>query len=61
MLGVIRMTVAALGTLALSFVHRGSVIDMPLVFLALSALSLIVLTAYLMGNGRSRLNAASAG
>lgn len=42
LLGVVRMGTAALGTLAMSLLHRGSVIDMPIVFLSLSALSLLV-------------------
>lgn len=40
LLGFVRMGVAAVGTVAMSTLHRGTVLDIPIVFLALSAVAI---------------------
>lgn len=51
LLGFIRMGVAALGTLAMSLLHHGSVLDIPIVFLVLSGAAVAVFTGYLALRG----------
>ena len=46
LLGFVRMGVAALGTVAMSVLHRGSVLDMPIVFLALTGAAAVAFAAY---------------
>lgn len=52
LLGFLRMGVAALGTIAMSVMHKGSVFDMPIVFLALSAIAICVFVGYLAIRGK---------
>lgn len=51
MLGFTRMGVAALGTLAMGLLHMGSVIDIPIVFLVLTALAIGLYVGYMAMNG----------
>lgn len=46
LLGSIQMVVAALGTLAMSLLHSGAVIDIPIVFLALSGIACVVMLGH---------------
>ncbi len=55
LLGFMRMGIAALGTLAMSLLHHGSVLDIPIVFLALSATALVLFAAYLGLRGKPPL------
>ncbi|HEV2621673.1 MAG TPA: multidrug effflux MFS transporter [Frateuria sp.] len=48
LLGFVRMGVAALGTVAMSLLHRGSVLDIPLVFLALTGAAVLAFAFYLV-------------
>lgn len=52
LVGFLRMGVAALGTLAMSAMHKGAVFDMPAVFLALSGLAVLLFVAYLGIRGK---------
>jgi DHA1 family bicyclomycin/chloramphenicol resistance-like MFS transporter len=47
LLGFVRMGVAALGTVAMSVLHEGTVLDIPIVFLALSGLAVLAFGGYL--------------
>ena len=55
MLGFVRMGVAALATLAMSLLHMGSVIDIPIVFLVLTALAVGLFVGYVTLYGRRDL------
>jgi DHA1 family bicyclomycin/chloramphenicol resistance-like MFS transporter len=46
LLGSIQMVVAAIGTLAMSLLHAGAVIDIPIVFLALSGIACVVMLGH---------------
>jgi DHA1 family bicyclomycin/chloramphenicol resistance-like MFS transporter len=48
LLGFVRMGVAALGTVAMSLLHRGSVLDIPIVFLALTGAAMLAFAFYLV-------------
>lgn len=52
LLGFVRMGVAALGTVAMSLLHRGSVQDIPIAFLALTGAAVL---AFAFGVARERL------
>lgn len=54
LLGFIRMGVAAIATIAMSVLHQGTVLDIPIVFLALSALAVLVFGGYLLLERRAR-------
>lgn len=45
------MGVAALGTLAMSAMHKGSVYDIPIVFLALVCVAVVFYAVYLLVRG----------
>lgn len=47
LLGFIRMGVAATGTVAMSVLHEGTVLDIPIVFLALTGLAVLAFGSYL--------------
>ncbi|HET7558004.1 MAG TPA: multidrug effflux MFS transporter [Rhodanobacteraceae bacterium] len=51
LMGFIRMGVAALGTIAMSAMHKGSVYDIPIVFLALVGVAILVYAVYLVVRG----------
>jgi len=51
LLGFTRMAIAALGTLAMSLLHKGSVLDIPVVFTALSGTGVAIFAGYLMLHG----------
>lgn len=51
-LGFLRMGIAALGTIAMSALHMGSVYDIPIVFLALSITAVVLFGTYLAVRGR---------
>lgn len=51
MLGFVQMTVAGLGTLAMSALHAGSVLDTPGVFLALTGLGVLLFVTYIARQG----------
>lgn len=51
LMGFIRMGVAALGTIAMSAMHKGSVYDIPIVFLALVGLAIVLYAGYLIVRG----------
>lgn len=53
LLGFIRMAVAALGTVAMSVLHEGTVLDIPIVFLALTGLAVLVFGSYLWRERRA--------
>ena len=53
LLGFIRMGVAAIATIAMSVLHQGTVLDIPIVFLALSALAVLVFGGYLLRERRA--------
>lgn len=59
-LGFVQMAVAALATVAMSVMHRGSVMDMPIVFLGLSGTAVGVFVLYLCWPNRSAGNGAAA-
>lgn len=46
LLGFTRMGIAAVGTIAMSLLHNGSVYDMPIVFLGLSGSAAVIFVAY---------------
>lgn len=48
LLGFVRMGVAALGTVAMSLLHEGTVLDIPIVFLVLTGLAVLVFGGYLL-------------
>ncbi|MGH8216660.1 MAG: multidrug effflux MFS transporter [Rhodanobacteraceae bacterium] len=50
-LGFLRMGIAALGTIAMSALHMGSVYDIPIVFLALSVTAVVLFCTYLAVRG----------
>ena len=52
LLGFLRMGVAALGTIAMSALHKGSVLDIPIVFLALSVSAVLLFAVYLPLRGK---------
>ncbi|MGH8213584.1 MAG: multidrug effflux MFS transporter, partial [Rhodanobacteraceae bacterium] len=52
LLGFLRMGVAALGTIAMSALHKGSVLDIPIVFLALSVSAVVLFAVYLPVRGK---------
>jgi MFS transporter, DHA1 family, multidrug resistance protein len=54
LLGFVRMGVAALATVAMSALHQGTVLDIPIVFLALSGLAAVVFGGYLLRERRTR-------
>lgn len=54
LLGFVRMGVAALGTVAMSVMHQGTVLDIPIVFLALTGAATVVFAVYAAGEWRSR-------
>lgn len=54
MLGFVQMLVASLATVAMSILHKGSVMDMPIVFLGLSALAIGVFAVHLCWPARVR-------
>jgi DHA1 family bicyclomycin/chloramphenicol resistance-like MFS transporter len=47
LLGFVRMAVAALATVAMGVLHEGTVLDIPIVFLALSGLAVLAFGGYL--------------
>jgi DHA1 family bicyclomycin/chloramphenicol resistance-like MFS transporter len=47
LLGFVRMSVTTLGTAAMSVLHEGTVLDIPIVFLALSGLAVLAFGGYL--------------
>ncbi|MGH8233403.1 MAG: multidrug effflux MFS transporter [Rhodanobacteraceae bacterium] len=51
LLGFTRMGIAALGTLAMSLAHKGSVYDMPVVFLGLIGIAIAFFAGYLLVRG----------
>lgn len=51
LLGFTRMGIAALGTLAMSAAHKGSVYDMPVVFLGLIGVAIAFFSGYLLLRG----------
>jgi DHA1 family bicyclomycin/chloramphenicol resistance-like MFS transporter len=51
LMGFIRMGVAALGTIAMSAMHQGSVYDIPIVFLALVGVAIVLYATYLSVRG----------
>ena len=51
LLGFSRMGVAGLGTVAMSALHQGSVMDIPIVFLGMAAVAVLVFGGYLMTGG----------
>ena len=51
LMGFIRMGVAALGTIAMSALHKGSVYDIPIVFLALACAAVVLYAGYLLVRG----------
>jgi DHA1 family bicyclomycin/chloramphenicol resistance-like MFS transporter len=51
-LGFLRMGIAALGTIAMSALHMGSVYDIPIVFLALSVTAVVLFCTYLGLRGK---------
>ena len=51
LMGFIRMGVAALGTIAMSAMHKGSVYDIPIVFLALVVTAIVFYGVYLLTRG----------
>ena len=51
-LGFLRMGIAALGTIAMSALHMGSVYDIPIVFLALSVTAVALFCTYLGLRGK---------
>jgi DHA1 family bicyclomycin/chloramphenicol resistance-like MFS transporter len=51
LMGFIRMGVAALGTIAMSAMHKGSVYDIPIVFLALAGVAIVLYATYLIVRG----------
>lgn len=51
LMGFIRMGVAALGTIAMSAMHKGSVYDIPIVFLALVGVAIVSYAVYLIVRG----------
>jgi DHA1 family bicyclomycin/chloramphenicol resistance-like MFS transporter len=51
LMGFIRMGVAALGTIAMSAMHKGSVYDIPIVFLALVGVAIVLYAGYLIVRG----------
>ena len=51
LLGFTRMGIAALGTLAMSLAHKGSVYDMPVVFLGLIGIAIAFFAGYLLLRG----------
>jgi len=53
LLGFIRMGVAAFATIAMSVLHRGTVLDIPIVFLALTVLAVVVFGGYLLRERRA--------
>jgi MFS transporter, DHA1 family, multidrug resistance protein len=53
LLGFLRMGAAALGTIAMSALHKGSVLDIPIVFLALSVSAAVLFAIYLPLRGKS--------
>lgn len=59
LLGFLRMGVAALGTIAMSALHKGSVLDIPIVFLALSLGAVALFAVYLTLCGKPPGPAAS--
>ncbi|MGN6282495.1 multidrug effflux MFS transporter [Frateuria sp.] len=48
LLGFVRMGVAAFGTVAMSVLHQGTVLDIPIVFLALTLAAALVLGVYVL-------------
>lgn len=52
LLGFLRMGVAAIATIVMSILHRGSVFDIPIVFLALTAIAVALFAGYLLLRGR---------
>ncbi|MDN5937927.1 MAG: multidrug effflux MFS transporter [Salinisphaera sp.] len=46
LLGFVRMGIAALGTIAMSLLHEGTVFDMPIVFLALTGTAILLFVIY---------------
>ena len=59
LLGFLRMGVAALGTIAMSAMYKGSVLDIPIVFLALSVSAVVLFVVYLSLRGKPPQPAAS--
>lgn len=51
LLGFVRIGVAALSTVAMSLLHQGSALDMPIVFLALSIIAILVFWPYVHLHG----------
>ena len=51
LMGFIRMGVAALGTIAMSAMHQGSVYDIPIVFLALAGVAILFYAVHLLVRG----------
>lgn len=51
-LGFLRMGIAALGTIAMSALHEGSVYDIPIVFMALSVIAVVLFGTYLAVRGK---------
>ncbi|HEX7381298.1 MAG TPA: multidrug effflux MFS transporter [Nevskiaceae bacterium] len=54
LLGFVRMGVAALATLVMSVIHRGSAFDMPIMFLGLSVAGALMFATYRLAGTRHR-------